>query len=230
MQLILLERIENLGQMGDVVTVKSGFARNYLLPQKRALRATKQNIEQFQAQRAQLETVNLERRVEAEQVAEKLNGQMAVVLRSAGESGQLYGSVNARDIAAAATEAGFTVERRQVVMQRPVKMLGLHPIRIRLHPEVDASLIVNVARTDEEAEQQRVLGHAIVGDEAEVEVDEVTADAAELFEEGAAALAALQEASETSESEASEEEPVRTDGEESQETDAEESEKTDAEN
>ena len=135
---------------------------------------------------------------------------MAIVLRSAGDSGQLYGSVNARDIAAAATEAGFTIERSQVVMQRPVKVLGLHPIRIRLHPEVDASLIVNVARTAEEAEQQRVLGHAVVGDEAEAEVDEAAADAAELFEEGAAALEALQGASEAGETEGNEEDPEKT--------------------
>jgi large subunit ribosomal protein L9 len=221
MQLILLERIENLGQMGDVVTVKPGFARNFLLPQKRALRATKENVEQFQAQRAQLETANLERRGEAEQVAERLNGQMAVVLRSAGESGQLYGSVNTRDIAAAASEAGFTIDRRQVIMQRPVKVLGLHPIRIRLHPEVDASLIINVARTAEEAEQQRVLGHAIVGEEAEAELDEAATDAAELFEEGAAALEALQKANETDETEANEDESEKT-GEEEPEKSGEE--------
>ena len=209
MQLILLERIENLGQMGDVVRVKPGFARNYLLPQKRALRATKENIDHFQAQRAQLETTNLERRGEAGKVAEKLNGQMAVVLRSAGESGQLYGSVNARDIAAAATEAGFKIERRQVITQRPVKALGLHPIRIRLHPEVDATLVVNVARTAEEAEQQRVLGRAIVGEEAEAEAEEAAAEAVELFEEGAAALEALQEVGEASDTNADEDAPEK---------------------
>ena len=196
MQLILLERVENLGQMGDVVTVKPGFGRNYLLPQKRALRATKENIDRFQTQRAQLETTNLERRGEAEQVAEKINGQMATVLRSAGESGQLYGSVNARDIASAAQEAGFTIERRQVIMQRPVKVLGLHPIRIRLHPEVDATLTVNVARTADEAERQKVLGHAIVGEGAEAEDQQTAADATELFEERTATLEELQIASE----------------------------------
>ena len=208
MELILLERVENLGQMGDVVTVKPGFARNYLLPQKRALRATKENIDRFQAQRAQHETTNLERRGEAELVAEKLNGQMATVLRSAGETGQLYGSVNARDIASAATEAGFTIERRQVDMQRPVKVLGLHPIRIRLHPEVNTTLTVNVARTADEAERQKVLGHAIVGEGAEAEDQETVDESTELFEDAATALEELQKASKLDGDETDEEAPV----------------------
>jgi large subunit ribosomal protein L9 len=191
MQLILLEHIENLGQMGDVVTVKPGYARNYLLPQKRALRATTKNIEHFQTQRSQLETANIERRGEAEQVAKKLDGQKVVIIRSAGDSGQLYGSVNARDIAIAATDGGFSVERSQVTMQRPVKVLGLHPIRIRLHPEVFATITINVARTVEEAERQNVLGRAVVGDEADA-AEEEAADAAETFEEGAAAVEAVQ--------------------------------------
>ena len=182
MELILLERIEKLGQMGDVVTVKSGYARNYLLPQKRALRATKKNIEHFQAQRSQLETSNIERRGEAELVAKKLDGQQVVVIRSAGESGQLYGSVNARDIAAATMAGGFSIERRQVTIQRPVKLLGLHPIRISLHPEVFATITINVARTEDEAEQQKVLGHAIIGNEDDVAKEEGDYDA-ELFEE-----------------------------------------------
>ena len=190
MQLILLERVENLGQMGDVVTVKPGYARNYLLPQKRALRATQQNIDEFQKQRTKLETANLERRGDAEKIAKKLDGQVVGVIRSAGESGQLYGSVNARDIAAAATEAGFSILRNQIVVQRAVKMLGLHPIQIRLHPEVEATIKVNVARTTEEAEQQLLLGHAIVGHDAD---DESSTDAMEIFEEGAAALVTLQE-------------------------------------
>lgn len=194
MELILLERIEKLGQMGDVVTVKPGYARNYLLPQKRALRATKKNIEHFQAQRSQLETVNIERRGEAELIAKKLDGQKVVIIRSAGEAGQLYGSVNARDIADAATASGFLVERRQVTIQRPVKLLGLHPIRIRLHPEVFATITINVARTEDEAERQNVLGRAIVGDEADEAEEEAAnaAELAELFEEGATALEAIQ--------------------------------------
>ena len=182
MELILLERIEKLGQMGDVVTVKSGYARNYLLPQKRALRATKKNIEHFQAQRSQLETSNIERRGEAELVAKKLDGQQVVVIRSAGESGQLYGSVNARDIAAATMAGGFSIERRQVTIQRPVKLLGLHPIRISLHPEVFATITINVARTEDEAERQKVLGHAIIGNEDDVAEEEGDYDA-ELFKE-----------------------------------------------
>lgn len=195
MELILLERIEKLGQMGDVVTVKPGYARNYLLPQNRALRATKKNIEHFQAQRSQLETANIERRGEAELIAEKLDGQKVVIIRSAGESGQLYGSVNARDIADAATAGGFSVERRQVTIQRPVKLLGLHPIRIRLHPEVFATITINVARTEDEAERQNVLGRAIVDDEADAAEEEANAaELAELFEEGAAALEAIQDA------------------------------------
>ena len=195
MELILLERIEKLGQMGDVVTVKPGYARNYLLPQNRALRATKKNIEHFQAQRSQLETANIERRGEAELIAEKLDGQKVVIIRSAGESGQLYGSVNARDIADAATAGGFSVERRQVTIQRPVKLLGLHPIRIRLHPEVFATITINVARTEDEAERQNVLGRAIVDDEADAAEEEANAaELAELFEEGAATLEAIQDA------------------------------------
>ena len=189
MELILLERIEKLGQMGDVVTVKPGYARNYLLPQNRALRASKKNIEHFQAQRYQLETANIERQGEAELIAEKLDGQKVVIIRSAGESGQLYGSVNARDIADAATAGGFSVERRQVTIQRPVKLLGLHPIRIRLHPEVFATITINVARTEDEAKRQNVLGRAIVDDEADAAEEEANAaELAELFEEGAAAL------------------------------------------
>src|SRR5690606_10292816 len=140
MQVVLLERIEKLGQMGDVVTVRNGYARNYLLPQGKALRSTKANLERFQRERAQLEARNLELKSEAEKIAEKLDGQSFVIIRQAAESGALYGSVAARDVAEAATEAGFTVERRQIVLDRPVKELGLHPIRITLHPEVDATI------------------------------------------------------------------------------------------
>jgi large subunit ribosomal protein L9 len=151
---VLLERIEKLGQMGQVVNVKPGFARNYLLPQKKAMRATKANLAYFETQRHQLEANNLNRKTEAEAVAGKLNGLRVVVIRQAGESGQLYGSVSSRDIAMAVTEAGFTVERHQVVLDHTIKTLGLHPVRVALHPEVAVSVSVNVAQSPEEAEMQ----------------------------------------------------------------------------
>ncbi|HHI81737.1 MAG TPA: 50S ribosomal protein L9 [Rhizobiales bacterium] len=154
MQVILLERIGKLGQMGDVVTVKDGFARNYLLPQKKAMRATKANMEVFENQRAQLEARNLELKSEAEKVGEKLDGQSAIIIRQAGDTGQLYGSVSTRDIAQALTELGFTVARTQVLLDRPIKALGLHEMQIRLHPEVEVKVTINVARTEEEAERQ----------------------------------------------------------------------------
>ena len=152
--LILLERVENLGQMGQLVKVKPGFARNYLLPQKKALRATKENLAYFESQRAQLEANNLHRKSEATEVAGKLEGLSVVVVRQAGESGQLYGSVSARDIADAVTEAGFTIEKGQVVLERPIKSLGLHSVRISLHPEVSVAITANVARSAEEADMQ----------------------------------------------------------------------------
>lgn len=154
MDVILLQRIGRLGQMGDVVTVKDGYARNYLLPQNKALRATEENRTYFESQRAQLEAVNLERKTEAEAVAEKLNGQSFTVIRTAGDTGQLYGSVSTRDIAAAVTEGGFTLDRNQVVLDRPIKALGLHELQLSLHPEVPVTITLNVARTEDEAERQ----------------------------------------------------------------------------
>ena len=154
MELVLLQRIEKLGQMGDVVHVKDGDARNYLLPQGKALRATKANMARFEAERAQLEARNLEQRKEAEAVAAKLDGQSFVIIRSAADSGALYGSVTARDIAETSTAGGFTVARGQIALDRPVKELGLHPIRVILHPEVSATITVNVARSEEEARLQ----------------------------------------------------------------------------
>jgi large subunit ribosomal protein L9 len=151
---ILLERVEKLGQMGQVVKVRPGFARNYLLPQKKALRATKENLAYFEKQRAQLEATNLKRKQEAEEVAKKLDGLKVVIVRTAGESGQLYGSVSARDISDAVTEAGVTVERRQIVLDKPIKTLGLHPVRVVLHPEVAVTVTANVAQSAEEAEMQ----------------------------------------------------------------------------
>ena len=151
---ILLERVEKLGQMGQVVKVRPGFARNYLLPQKKALRATKENMAYFEKQRVQLEAQNLARRSDAEQVAKKLDGISVVIIRQAGESGQLYGSVTARDVATAVSEAGFTVGRGQVVLDKAIKTLGLHKQRVVLHPEVAVNVTVNVAQSPEEAEMQ----------------------------------------------------------------------------
>jgi large subunit ribosomal protein L9 len=153
-ELILLERVEKLGQMGQLVKVKPGFARNYLLPQKKALRATKENLTYFESRRAQLEATNLQRRSEATEVASKLEGLSVVIIRQAGESGQLYGSVSARDIAEAVTGGGFTIEKRQVVLERPIKSLGLHPVRLVLHPEVTVTVTANVAQSAEEADMQ----------------------------------------------------------------------------
>ena len=153
-QVILLERVEKLGQMGQIVDVRPGYARNFLLPQKKALRATKDNLAYFETQRAQLEVQNLARKSDAEQVAQKLGGLSVVVIRQAGESGQLYGSVTARDVAQGITEAGFTVGRSQIVLERAIKTLGLHKQRVVLHPEVSVTVTVNVAQSVEEAEMQ----------------------------------------------------------------------------
>jgi len=151
---ILLERVEKLGQMGQVVKVRPGFARNYLLPQKKAMRATKENLAYFETQRAQLEANNLKRKGEAEEIAGKLEGLKVVVIRQSGESGQLYGSVAARDIADAVTAAGFTVDRGQIVLDRPIKTLGMHRVRVMLHPEVGVTVTANVAQSEEAAKLQ----------------------------------------------------------------------------
>ncbi len=154
MQVILLERVAKLGQMGEVVDVKPGFARNYLLPQGKALSASKANVEAFEARKSQLEAENLETKKEADKMADKLNGQQFVVIRSASDAGALYGSVTTRDAADAATEGGFTIDRKQVVLSAPIKELGLHDVLIVLHPEVEATIQLNVARSVEEAELQ----------------------------------------------------------------------------
>jgi len=154
MQVILLERIEKLGQMGDLVTVKNGFARNYLVPQGKAMRATKANLKEFERRKVELEASNLKRKEEAESVAGKIDGQSVIIIRQAGESGQLYGSVGNRDIAEAFAADGVTFERRQVRLDQPLKMLGVHAVRVALHPEVDIEVKVNVARSEEEAEIQ----------------------------------------------------------------------------
>ncbi|MFD0858952.1 50S ribosomal protein L9 [Roseovarius aquimarinus] len=154
MQVILLERVAKLGQMGDVVDVKPGFARNYLLPQRKALSASERNIADFEARKAHLEAQNLETRKEAEALAAKLDGQQFIVIRQAADSGALYGSVTTRDAADAAGEGGFSVDRKQVSLGKPIKELGLHQIHISLHPEVEATVTLNVARSVEEAELQ----------------------------------------------------------------------------
>ncbi|MET0605843.1 MAG: 50S ribosomal protein L9 [Beijerinckiaceae bacterium] len=154
MEIILLERVAKLGQMGEVVRVKDGFARNFLLPRGKALRATELNRKQFETQRVQLETRNLERKKEADAVADKLNGKSFVVLRQAGESGVLYGSVSPRDIAEAISAGGFSIDRDQVALNAPIKSLGLHQAPISLHPEVEAIVTINVARSADEAERQ----------------------------------------------------------------------------
>jgi large subunit ribosomal protein L9 len=188
MQVILLERIGRLGQMGDVVTVKDGFARNYLLPQGKALRATDANRKRFERDRAQLEARDLELKSEAQAVSTKLDGQSFIVIRQAGDSGQLYGSVSTRDIAAAITEGGFSIERRQVMLDRPIKALGLHEIRISLHAEVSPRVTINVARSaDEAARQARGEDVTRAMTEAEEDAEAARVAAAALFEEGAPA-------------------------------------------
>jgi large subunit ribosomal protein L9 len=154
MQVILLERVPKLGQMGDIVDVKPGYARNFLIPRGKALRATKEAIAAFEARRKQLEAANLERKNEAEQMAERIRGRSVVILRQAGETGHLYGSVTARDIAEAFTAAGVTLTRQQILIDHPIKELGVHIVRVALHPEVEVELEVNVARSEDEAEVQ----------------------------------------------------------------------------
>jgi len=186
MQVILLERVAKLGQMGDVVDVKSGYARNFLLPQGKALTASSANIASFEEQKAQLEARNLETKKEAEALGEKLDGQQFIVIRSASDAGALYGSVTPRDAADAATEGGFSVDKKQVVLAKPIKDLGLHDVHVLLHPEVDITIELNVARSQEEAELQ-ASGKSIQELAAEAEA-EAEFEIAELFDDiGAAA-------------------------------------------
>ena len=182
MQVILLERVEKLGQMGDEVKVKDGFARNFLLPEKKALRATKANREFFSTQKAHLEANNLERKKDAEAVAGKLKGKTFVLLRQAGDRGQLYGSVSPRDISDVITAGGFTVSRTQVPLDKAIKSIGLFPLAVVLHPEVRVSVTINVARSEEEAERQ-ARGEDVLAEKTDAEEAKVAAE--ELFEEGA---------------------------------------------
>ena len=188
MQVILLERIGRLGQMGDVVTVKDGFARNFLLPQGKALRATEANRKRFERERAQLEARDLELKTEAAAVSGKLDGQSFIVIRQAGDTGQLYGSVSTRDIAAAITGGGFSIERHQVLLDRPIKALGVHALRIALHAEVVPHVTINVARSTDEAERQ-ARGESVTAkamSEAEEDAEAAKRAAEALFEAGAA--------------------------------------------
>lgn len=204
MQVILLERIEKLGQMGEVVKVKPGYARNYLLPKKKALRATDENLKVFESQRTQLEADNLERRGEAEAVAGKLDGLSIVLIRQAGEGGQLYGSVTARDVAQALNAEKVKVERSQVQLDKVIKVLGLHPVRVRLHPEVSVTITVNVARSEEEASAQASEGHEVSAEEQRAAEEAVIQEVIAEVEAEEAAEAELETESEAPESAAEE--------------------------
>jgi large subunit ribosomal protein L9 len=174
-ELILMQRVANLGQMGEVVKVRPGYARNFLLPQGKAIRASKANLERFARERAQLEAQNLKRREEAERVAERVAGLSVVLIRSAGEGGSLYGSVSARDIADACKASGLTVDRQQVLLEHPIKSLGLTTVRVELHPEVHIPVTVNIARSPEEAEKQ-ARGEEILREEEPSLEDELRAE------------------------------------------------------
>ncbi len=212
MQVILLERVPHLGQMGDVVNVKPGYARNYLLPKGKALRATEANLKTFAERRKEIEARNLARRKEAEAVKEKVDGAKLVIVRQAGAAGQLYGSVRPRDIAEALAEQGVSIDRSQVVLDHPIKTIGIFDITLRLHGEVEATVKLNVARSEGEAEEQWKLGHALIAstereamgqmpEEAEEEIDEEELAAELLEEEALAELKAREEGEEAGEAE-----------------------------
>ncbi len=186
MEVILLERIEKLGQMGDVVNVKPGYARNYLLPRKKALRASEASRAVFQEQRAQLEAENLKNRQEAEGIATEVNGRTIIIVRQASDSDQLYGSVTTRDIANGITESGVTIDRRQVILPNPIKTVGMHSVRIDLHPEVTTEIVANIARSEEEAEMQ-ARGERVNrdGDVIDIAEEEAALEAEAVFEESA---------------------------------------------
>ncbi len=193
MELILLEKVNNLGLMGDLVRVKPGYARNYLLPQKKALKNTEENRRYFEDKRVEIEARNLELRNEAEAVSEKIDGQSFIVIRSASETGSLYGSVSKRDIATAATESGLSIDRKQIELNRPFKEIGIYEVKVNLHPEVETIIYINIARTVEEAEAQSDAGEEETGEttvealgateEDEVVVEEAEVEQAETSEE-----------------------------------------------
>ncbi len=184
MEVILLERVAKLGQIGDTVKVKGGFARNFLLPNGKALRATEANKKKFEGMKAQIEAQNLERKQEAEAVAKKVDGKSVILVRQAGETGQLYGSVSTRDIADALTKDGISVERRQIVLNAPIKVIGLHTLPVSLHPEVEVKIIVNVARTPDEAERQaRGEDLSVSRSDRDEEIAEAKVEADKFFEQ-----------------------------------------------
>jgi large subunit ribosomal protein L9 len=191
MDVILLERIERLGQIGDVVKVKPGFARNFLLPTKKALRATAENKKRFEEQRAQIEANNLKRREEAEKIKGKVDGLKVVIIRQASETGILFGSVSSRDISEGVTKAGFTVDRRQVILDKPIKTLGLHDVRVALHPEVIVKVTANVAKSEDEAAAQEKAGGFVSAQQAE---NQEQADLDKLLAEAELATAGTEEA------------------------------------
>jgi large subunit ribosomal protein L9 len=193
MQVILLERVEKLGQMGDEVRVKDGFARNFLLPKKKALRATKANREYFVGQKAQLEARNLAAKGEADKIAKKLDGQKFTIIRQAGDRGQLYGSVSPRDVADVMEKGGFKVDRHQVNISVAIKSIGLFTLPVVLHPEVKVNVVVNVARSEDEAERQ-ARGENVLAEKTDAEEAKIAAE--ELFEEGAAPADAAEEETE----------------------------------
>lgn len=201
MEVILLERVENLGQMGDVVKVRPGYARNFLLPRKKALRANDANKAVFEKQRAELEARNLERKKEAEAAGAKIDGRSFVLIRQSSEAGVLYGSVSTRDIADAASNEGIHIERSQVRLDKPLKSLGVFTVRIVLHPEVDAKISVNIARSEDEAERQ-ARGEDVLARPEDVEAQKEQAEAAEatpeFFDESAQAAVETEESNEGS--------------------------------
>lgn len=207
MEIILLERIEKLGQMGDLVTVKPGYARNFLLPKGKALRATKSNIERFEGERSQREADNLTRKTEAKSIARKMADLSVNLIRAASEMGQLYGSVTSRDIAEAVTAKGFTISKNQVDLNTAIKTLGLMPVSVVLHPEVTIEVTVNIARSQDEAEEQIKLGRAIVSDVAERERLEA-AEAAKAAQQRMAELDAEDEQDTTGQDEAGQDAPA----------------------
>jgi len=224
MEIVLMERIEKLGMMGDVVTVKNGFARNYLLPQGKALRATKKNMESFELQRAQLEARNLEQRKDAEAVAARMDDVSIILVRQASETDQLYGSVSFRDISDALTEAGYAVDRKQVALDHPIKMIGVAEVRIVLHPEVSVNVQVNVARSEEEAiAAVEAIDEAALLEEAKsvFESDEFAQQAAEDLAEADEEEAEVAVEAE-SESEEADVADAEDEAEETEETDTEE--------
>lgn len=214
MDVILLERVEKLGQMGDLVRVRDGYARNFLLPKGKAMRATEDNKKVFENRRAELEARNLELKKEAEAVGKKLNGESFIILRSAGESGQLYGSVSSRDIAETLSEGGFKTDKNQIYLDKPVKTLGLFEQRVQLHPEVIVEVTINVARSQDEAERQ-ARGENVLATPDELEAEEAALEIEEVFEEDVIAEVAeeiaatdgdVEETAEASEADADDEE------------------------